>query len=66
MENLTINQKDIQIKSQVIENADLLKCLFCQLKGLPKVKADGKMHFVSVCDLCQKKLEMLNKYARPF
>ena len=65
MRNEAINRKSIQVKSQIIENKKLLQCLFCQLKEVPKVKANGKMHFVSVCDLCQKKLEMLNQFARP-
>jgi hypothetical protein len=65
MERATVNRKDIKVKSRTIENEKLLQCLFCQLKELPEIKRNGKMHFVSVCDLCQKKLEMLNQYARP-
>lgn len=56
------SQRVIEKEKQIIENAKLLQCLFCQLKELPDWKK-GK-HFVKVCDLCQKKLEMLNQYAR--
>jgi len=66
MERIIVNQKNIQVKGRIIENDKLLQCLFCQMKELPKIKSNGKMHFVSVCDLCQQKLEMLNQYARPW
>ena len=63
MERVVADRKDIQAKRQAIKNAKQFQCFFCQLKELPDWKS-GK-HFIKICDLCQKKLEMLNQFARP-
>jgi len=64
MENTRINYEQVQVENKIIENAKLLQCFFCQIKELPNFKKGKK--FIKICELCQKKLEMLNEYARPW
>ena len=63
MKRIRMNQKYNKMESKIIEDTIKQQCFFCQMKELPRKK--GKV-FIKICDLCQKKLEMLNQYARPW